>query len=330
MSVSTLYLTRVRGALPEQEKMSRHAEDVENTIVEESYRTIATVLDSLDAMIYVADMDSYELLYANAYGRDIWGDIQGRTCWQVLQHGQDGPCSFCTNDQLLDEQGSPRGVHVWEFQNTVNKRWYQCRDQAIRWIDGRIVRMEIATDITERKHSEEELRRAKKRAEELAHKDALTGLNNRRAFFDLGHRAFEQAKRFDHPLSVIMMDIDHFKKINDNYGHWVGDRVLQALAKPLRTLVREIDVVARMGGEEFAFVLPETDLEEAARLAERLRAEIENIEVIEGEHLITMTASLGVASRSADDENLESLLTQADDALYVAKKKGRNQIKKCS
>ena len=310
--------------------MKNSSEDVHSTIFNESYRTISTVLDSLDAMVYVADMDSHELLYANAYGRDIWGDIQGKTCWQVLQKGQDGPCDFCTNDRLLDAQGNPTGVYVWEFQNTVNQRWYQCRDQAIRWIDGRLVRMEIATDITDRKLAEEALQRAKKQAEELALKDSLTGLHNRRAFFDMGHRAFKQALRFNHPLSVIMMDIDHFKKINDSYGHWVGDRVLQALAAPLQTLVREIDVVARMGGEEFAFVLPETDLDEAARLAERLRAEIEKIEVLEEGHCIRITASLGVVSRDAEDENLESLLTKADDALYVAKKKGRNQIKKCT
>jgi hypothetical protein len=96
-----------------------------------AYRSIATVLDSLDALVYVSDMDTYELLFTNDYGRKIWGDIQGKTCWKVLQENQQGPCAFCTNDRLLDSSGSPAGVYVWEFQNTVNKRWYQCRDQAI-------------------------------------------------------------------------------------------------------------------------------------------------------------------------------------------------------
>lgn len=292
-----------------------------------SYQTIATVLDSLDALVYVADMDTYELLFTNEYGRNIWGDIQGKTCWKVLQEGQDGPCSFCTNNRLLDKDKKPTGVYVWEFQNTVNKHWYQCRDQAIEWVDGRIVRMEIATDITDRKRAEEKLIKAKKRAEELALKDELTKLSNRRAFFDQGQRIFKQAVRFKHPVSVIMMDIDHFKNINDLHGHSAGDKVLQDIAQMLLKVVREIDIVARMGGEEFAFVLPETDVKEAANLANRLRQEIENKVIHHEDASIQVTASFGVSAYTGEMDTLETLLSRADDALYIAKKRGRNQVK---
>lgn len=295
-----------------------------------NYRSIATVLDSLDALVYVSDMDTYELLFTNDYGRRIWGDIQGKTCWKVLQEDQDGPCTFCTNDRLLDKKGSPTGVYVWEFQNTVNKRWYQCRDQAITWVDGRTVRMEIATDITDRKLAEVELETAKKFAEELAHKDELTGLNNRRAFFDQGNRSFKQASRFNHPVSMIMMDIDHFKNINDNYGHSVGDIVLKHTAIILLNAIREIDILARIGGEEFAFILPETDINEATQLAERLRRKIENSIIESTEKLINITASFGISSCTVTNQTLEDMLTKADDALYVAKKKGRNQVKSCN
>ena len=139
--------------------MTKQVGDKENAYAEESYRSIATILNSLDALVYVADMQTYELLFVYEYGRSIWGDIQGRTCWKALQTDQDGPCPFCTNNHLLDEFGMPAGVHVWEFQNTVNQRWYHCRDQAIRWTDGRFVRLEIASDITERKQAEEDAQR---------------------------------------------------------------------------------------------------------------------------------------------------------------------------
>ncbi|MHC4756275.1 MAG: PAS domain-containing sensor histidine kinase, partial [Planctomycetota bacterium] len=124
----------------------------------ESHMRFITVLDSLDALVYVVDMETYEILFVNNYGHDIWGDVVGKTCWKTLQMGQTAPCEFCTNQKLLDENGQPAGVYLWEFQNTVNDQWYQCRDRAIRWTDGRLVRLEIAFNITERKEAEEALR----------------------------------------------------------------------------------------------------------------------------------------------------------------------------
>jgi len=300
-----------------------------NDLRELGFRSISTILDSIDALVYVADMDTYELIFTNEYGRKIWGNMQGKTCYEALQAGQDGPCTFCTNDRLLDKNGKPTGVYVWEFQNTVNKRWYQCRDQAIPWVDGRIVRMEVATDITERKQAEDELKKAKKIAEEMAFKDELTKLNNRRAFFELGHRAFKQAVRYGHPLSIIMMDLDHFKKVNDTYGHSAGDKVLQELSSLVSNMMREIDIIARMGGEEFAFLLPETGNTEATNLTERVRKEIENTNIQFDDEIIKITASFGICSCSTKNESLESMLNKADDALYVAKRNGRNQSKSC-
>jgi signal transduction histidine kinase/ActR/RegA family two-component response regulator len=113
------------------------------------------ILDSLDGMVYVSDMTTYETLFINQYGIRTWGDFTGKPCWQYLQAGQTGPCSFCTNHLLLRPDGTPAGIHVWEFQNTITQRWYECRDSAIRWPDRRIVRMEIALDITERKRLEQ-------------------------------------------------------------------------------------------------------------------------------------------------------------------------------
>ena len=128
--------------------------------LQESFETFSTVMDSIDALVYVADIKTHELLFVNQYGRKIWGDIIGKICWKSLQTNQNGPCTFCTNDKLLDSLGNPTGIFAWEFQNTISRRWYECRDSAIVWNDGRIVRLEIATDITERKKAEDALRQA--------------------------------------------------------------------------------------------------------------------------------------------------------------------------
>jgi two-component sensor histidine kinase len=120
-----------------------------------SHERLITVLDSLSAIVYVADMTTYELLFINKYTQNIFGDITGKNCWKTLQSGQTGPCSFCTNDKLLKPDGQPAGVYNWEFKNTVNNRWYYMQDRAIPWTDGSMVRMEIATDITDRKTAEE-------------------------------------------------------------------------------------------------------------------------------------------------------------------------------
>jgi PAS domain S-box-containing protein len=126
-----------------------------------------TVMDSLDALVYVADMNTYEILFINRYGRDTFGDVEGKICWQALQSGQNGPCDFCTNDKLLNDRGEPKGIYAWEFRSTVNDQWYDCRDEAIRWTDGRLVRMEIATDITDRKRAEQALQESEDRYKTL-------------------------------------------------------------------------------------------------------------------------------------------------------------------
>ena len=149
-----------------------------------SHVMFTTVLDSINSIIYVADLKTYEILYINKYVRNFFGDLEGKICWQALQSGQSAPCSFCTNDKLLTADGKPTGVYEWEFKNTLNNRWYSISDSAIEWIDGRIVRFEIATDITERKNMDRTLKRAEQMklvgewAAGLAHeiKNSLAGI----------------------------------------------------------------------------------------------------------------------------------------------------------
>ncbi|MGP8331722.1 MAG: PAS domain-containing sensor histidine kinase [Methanosarcinaceae archaeon] len=131
------------------------------------YTQFVTVMDSLDAGVYVADIHTHELLFVNKYIENKFGSVVGKTCWKAIQIGQTGPCTFCTNDKLLNADGKPTGPYVWEFRNTIDGEWYQCRDQAIRWLDGRFVRLESVTNITARKQAEELLRASLKEKEIL-------------------------------------------------------------------------------------------------------------------------------------------------------------------
>jgi PAS domain S-box-containing protein len=119
-------------------------------------------MNAIDAPVYVTDINTYELLFSNKAFNNLFGEKTGEKCYSVIQKGQTKPCSFCTNHLLLDEKGNPKEPYTWEFQNTITKQWYHLRDQAIHWPDGRIVRLEIATDITEKKINDSALRESEK------------------------------------------------------------------------------------------------------------------------------------------------------------------------
>jgi len=135
--------------------------------LKESHDRFALLLDSLNAAIYVTDIDTYEILFMNKYIKNLFGDRVGEICWKAFHHGQSGPCEFCTNDKIVDESGEPTGPVVWDHYNPKVAAWWEIRDQAIQWTDGRIVRFEIALDISARKQAEEVLRESEKKYREL-------------------------------------------------------------------------------------------------------------------------------------------------------------------
>lgn len=161
---------------------------------------------------------------------------------------------------------------------------------------------------------------------QLATTDALTGLHNRRHLMKVGNYEVSRAHRYDRPLSMLLVDADHFKDINDTWGHGVGDTVLKALSQAIESNLRQTDVAARIGGEEFVILLPETTLENALVFAQRLRESVEAISVqVNASSDVGLTVSIGVAMLKPDD-TLDKLMSRADRHLYVAKEKGRNQV----
>lgn len=174
-------------------------------------------------------------------------------------------------------------------------------------------------DISQRKEMEAELFRQ-------ASTDALTGISNRRYFQNLAEQEVRRARRFARDMTALMIDIDHFKPINDTFGHAAGDAVIQGVVKRALESLRQSDSIGRIGGEEFAVVLPETSLAAAFDVADRLRAHIQEKPIIAGLAAVECTVSIGVAQLSPQDNSMDELLQRADAALYVAKNKGRNRV----
>ncbi len=164
-------------------------------------------------------------------------------------------------------------------------------------------------------------------AQRLAITDDLTGLNNRRHLLQLAEHEFERSQRYQRPLSAIMLDLDHFKNINDTYGHPIGDQALRALAHSCRHHLRSVDILGRYGGEEFLALLPETGCEAAVEAAERIRKQVESQVLSSERGPVYFTISLGVATaENYAGFSLENLIKNADDALYEAKRTGRNRV----
>ncbi len=177
------------------------------------------------------------------------------------------------------------------------------------------------------------LREAQKQLQELNDKlarlastDPLTGVFNRRYFLELGSAEFAKARRHQRQMSVIVLDADNFKSINDSYGHAGGDAALKQLTRLCRAVGRQGDLIGRFGGEEFVICCPETDLEGARQLAERLRLQVESSELLFDGQPIRFTVSLGVTAMSGDDTAIDDMLRRADRLLYRAKAGGRNQF----
>lgn len=195
--------------------------------------------------------------------------------------------------------------------------WFEGRIQALDFqVDGEDAVLWVASNISARHDMEEQLRK-------LSQTDSLTGLANRRRFSEMATEELTRALRYNHPISILIFDIDHFKTINDNFGHQAGDAALVELARVVLDCTRESDSVARWGGEEFTVLMPFTGLVTAASVGEKIRERVAQHPFKNG---LKLTVSIGVAEWQLHDEAVDSVVSRADDALYQAKETGRNRI----
>ncbi|MDA0660591.1 MAG: diguanylate cyclase [Planctomycetota bacterium] len=247
-----------------------------------------------------------------ASGRYPWQEtladsrqVRGRLLGLVTDTGGDRTFSV-SSAPILDEQGKNRGVMTsFEDVSRLEKK-----------------RQELLEMVEHLHASGEAIKRQNQELEFLATRDSLTGCLNRHAFFEIFESHWNNAIRQCYLLAAVMVDVDHFKSVNDQHGHAVGDEVLRGVAATLRQRVREADIVCRYGGEEFAVLLPYTDIAQAAIVAEELRQAIAQLKFPE----LSVTASLGVSAISENPQSPPGLLEQADKCLYVAKRGGRNQV----
>lgn len=257
------------------------------------------------ALVGMMGFDSFEELQ-NAQLQDVWVDIEQRTEMIDRLRNEGSVLNYQVN--LRRRDGSEL-IASFDARGTFDS-------------DGKLVYFDtIVQDITSRVLAKRELER-------LARTDSLTGLLNRQRLMERLEKEVERATRYGRPLSVMIMDLDHFKEVNDNYGHLAGDSVLVSTAKTVSSTLRATDFAGRYGGEEFCVVLPETGMDGAADLAQRLREAVENKEhYIDGASL-TVTCSIGVAEAESGD--VEETIAMADAALYLAKGSGRNRVERAA
>lgn len=287
------------------------------------------ILNLAHFKVYVVDVATHEIIYANHLPA-FQGESDRLKCYQLI-YQQEQTCLSCKMSELLAAPGESDGsIVTYERFNEADDCWYQLQEGVFSLPDGRRAMFSIVNDISAIKAMQNDLSEAhaelafkNQQLENLSITDRLTGLFNRRKFDELFVRECERAQRTGLPLSVLMVDIDHFKSVNDSYGHQVGDQVLVAVASLLAQGVRKLDTVARWGGEEFMILCPATQLAGACALAENIRATIQSFDF---PTVGKKTCCFGVAQYRSGEAG-DALIERADAALYRAKHDGRNLVR---
>jgi len=301
--------------LTEQKKLEK--------ALRKSETQLSTILDNIKAHVYIKDMN-FVYSYVNAdmcdYLKKSKEDVIGKSDTEIF--GAETSKTFHQSDQQVFDY--VESCSCIEMSNPTpeaeDNYFWSVKVPLINDLGNPYAILGISTDVTEQKRLEKELR-------EMASTDVLTGIHNRRHFLEMCDVEIQRAQRYDHDLSMIMLDIDWFKDINDTYGHAVGDEAIKLMTVLCQQMLRTTDVLGRIGGEEFAILLPETELEAALLIAERIRKNAEEFTFDTGTSDIgRFTASFGITALHAGDEVPDDLLKRCDIALYEAKASGRNRV----
>ncbi|WP_077338687.1 sensor domain-containing diguanylate cyclase [Pseudocolwellia agarivorans] len=267
---------------------------------------------------------------------DLFGELFGLSASEALNKTFTELCFGCFNTNK-GANIEADDFETWISNALLKRRSSNYRTFETDTVEGKhfIVTEQIAqedflyvyiTDITEKKKNELRLKLMSQELEELATTDYLTGIRNRRYFYQMARAEFNRSKRKSTTLSLLILDLDKFKLINDNYGHKAGDIILQTVTQTISKLLRNYDIFARIGGEEFAILLPSTDAKLAYIIAERVRKSVELIEVTFEDTILTITTSIGMVESSEEITSFDQLVQTADKYLNQVKKQGRNKV----
>ncbi len=269
------------------------------------------VSDNSDSIIYVNDLKTYEVKFVskpllNSIGVEA-EDVLGQKCWQVLQKDQTGPCAFCPTPKLSGEGDS----YIWEFQNTVNGKWYLAKDSLIKWIDDSLVHIETAVDITLRKNQEEQL-------QYFATTDTMTNIYNREWGYKMLQDLWAQANQIGNVYALCFIDIDGLKKVNDTYGHSMGDALIVETIRTIRAMIRKNDLLCRWGGDEFILLL-RCGVEKAESVIHKIQSRMEELNKMSAKPY-ELSFSYGItAFPSPQGDSLDAIITTADMLMYENK-----------
>ncbi len=303
---------------------------------------VREALDALAEGLLILDRQHRVVLANSAFSTGIAVDsavLLGRNAGQIGFRRTEEGMSEAFPWEKTNADGAPIRGSLLKFGTGTSERTFsvstvpihddrgKCRGVVASFEDVTELdrkQKELREALSSLKSSSDEIRQQNRELEWLATRDALTGCMNRRSFFDVFEDIWSEALRSHDNICAVMLDIDHFKSINDRYGHATGDEVLRKVATTIMSMVTECDVVCRYGGEEFSILMPRTDLDEATMRADRIRVEIMRMST--GHEGLSITASFGVSCTTLKSISPQDLLDQADKCLYVAKRYGRNRV----